>query len=79
MVVKLRDGDVPIAAPSQHNATYRLARLTGRCTIVRGIPIGTLAKEMSQTFGQDNPPLNDPNMNAVKAVRTNRGNLPTTL
>ena len=79
MVAKLRDGDVPKAAPNQHNVTYNPARLTGRCTIERGTPIGTLAKEISQTFGQDNPPLNEPNMNDAKAVRTNMGNIPTTL
>ena len=77
MVARLRDGDVPKAAPNQHRTRYTPARLTGRWTIDLDVPIGTVSKEMSHTFGQAKPPLNAPTTNDVNAAKTIRGKSPT--
>ncbi len=77
MVEIEREGDVPKAAPAQQIATYNPARLTGRWTMVRSKPIGTVSNDISHTFGQANPPLNAPNPKQVSAANTRIGNNPT--
>ena len=77
IVEMLRDGELPFAAPNQHNAMYNMERLTGVCTAPLSHPMGMVDVEMSQNSGQARPPLRLPMMNDAKAANTSRGNSPT--